>query len=75
MLRKIEKSEVNLSRVVIKCDLTFKAPITKTVVLTANVDQDQAAQNVQPDLRSTLFAMLKQYRQKTYRNLRLSMCY
>ena len=30
----------------------------------ANVDQDQAAQNVQPDLRSTLSALVKLCRQK-----------
>ena len=31
-------------------DLTLKAPFTTTVAFVASVDQDQAAQNVQPDL-------------------------
>ena len=30
--------------------LTLKAPFTTTVALVVSVDQDQAAQNVQPDL-------------------------
>ena len=30
--------------------LTHKRPFTKIVALAASVDQDQAAQNVQPDL-------------------------
>ena len=35
-------------------------PFTKIVVFVAGVDQDQAAQNMQFDLRSTLSAILKQ---------------
>ena len=36
-----------------------KAPITTTVAFAASVDQDQAAQNVQPDLGSTLSDLVK----------------
>ena len=39
--------------------LTLKMPFTKIVAFAASVDQDQAAQDVQPDLRSTLSAMLE----------------
>ena len=42
--------------------LAFNVPLTTIVVLEANVDQDQAAQNVHPNLRSTLSIMLELYR-------------
>ena len=54
---------------------TFKAPFTKIVVIVADVDQDQAAQNVQPDLRLTLSVMLEHLRQKISRNLPPPLCY
>ena len=41
--------------------LTLKASFTKIAVSAASVGQDQAAQNVQTDLRSTLSAMLEHY--------------
>ena len=44
--------------------LTLKAPFTKMVASTASIDQDQAAQNVQPDLWTILSTMLKHYKQK-----------
>ena len=53
--------------------LTFTAPFTKIVVFAASVDQDQAVQNVHPDLKSTLSTMLEDYRQKIARNLPLSL--
>ena len=37
-----------------KVDLTIKAPFTTIVPFVARVDQDQAVQNMQPDLWSTL---------------------
>ena len=43
------------------CNLTLKSPFTKLAVFAASVDKDQATQNMQPDFRSTLFAMLKHY--------------
>ena len=49
--------------------LTPKAPFTKIVV-----DQDQAAQNVQPDLISALSAMLK-HNKKGVRNSQSSSSY
>ena len=49
--------------------LTLKAPFTKIVGFVASVDQDQAAQNMQPDLRSTLLALLGHYKQQMARNL------
>ena len=39
--------------------LTSKAPITTIVAFVDSVDQDQAAQNVQPDLGSKLSALEK----------------
>ena len=39
-------------------------PIKHLVAFVASVDQDQAAQNVQPDLRSTVSAFMKYLRQK-----------
>ena len=54
---------------------SLKAHLTKTIVIAASLDQDQAAQNVQPDLRFTLSAMLEYYRQKIARNLQLSLSY
>ena len=39
------------------------------IVFAASVDQDQAAQNMQPDLRSTMSAMLEYYRQQMAGNL------
>ena len=39
--------------------LTLKAPFTKIVASAASVDQDQAALNMQPDIRSTLSANCK----------------
>ena len=39
--------------------LTLKAPFAKTVAFVTSVDKDQAAQNILPDLRSTLSDMLK----------------
>ena len=45
------------------------------VVFAASVDHDQAAQNVQPDLISTLSAMLKHYRQTIASNLQSSLSY
>ena len=44
--------------------LTLKAPITTIIALAASVDQDQAAQNLQPDLGSTLSTVMKHCRQK-----------
>ena len=44
--------------------LTLKVPITTIVAFAASVDQDQAAQNVQPDLESTLSALGKLTKQK-----------
>ena len=41
-----------------------KAPIATIVVFVANVDQDLAAQNMQPDLGPTLSALMKLCRQK-----------
>ena len=41
------------------------------VAFVVSVDQDQAAQDVQPDLRSTLAAMLEELRQNISRNLLL----
>ena len=55
--------------------LTLKAPLTNIVGFAASVDQDQASQNVQPDLRSTLSAMLEHYKQKMCRNLIISFSY
>ena len=55
--------------------LTFKAPFTEIMVFAASEDQDQAAQNMQPDLRSTLSNILELYRQKIARNLLLSLPY
>ena len=49
--------------------LTHKWHSIKIVVSAASVDQDQAAQNVQPDIRSTLSAMLEHYKQRMARNL------
>ena len=43
--------------------LSFKVPFTEVVAFAGSVDQDQAAQNVQPDLRSTLSVLLEHYRQ------------
>ena len=37
----------------------------------ASVDQDQAAQNMQPDLNSTLSVTLEHYRQKIAKNVLL----
>ena len=48
--------------------LTLKVPYTKIITFAASVDQDQAAQNVQPDPRSTLPATLEHYRLKISRN-------
>ena len=45
--------------------------LTKIVTFAASVDQDQAAQNVQPDLRSTLSAMLELEHKKRTQNLPL----
>ena len=45
----------------------------KIVAFAAIVDQDQAAQNMQPDLRSTLSAMLELYLKKIASNLLLSL--
>ena len=39
-------------------------PFTTRVAFGASVDQDQAAQNVKPDLWSTLSALLQHCRQK-----------
>ena len=55
--------------------LTLQVPFTKMVALMASVDQDHAAQYVQPDLRSTLSVVLKHYRQKVARNLQLTLSY
>ena len=44
--------------------LTLKVPITTLVAFAASVDQDEAAQNMQPDLGSTLSALEKLCRQK-----------
>ena len=48
---------------------------TEIVDFAASVYQDQAAQNMQDDLRSTLLAMLEDLRQKVSRNLLLSLSY
>ena len=55
--------------------LTLKAPFTKIAAFVDSVDQDQAAQNVQPNLRSTLTAILEHYRQKMARKLQSSLYY
>ena len=47
-------------------------PFTEIV---ASVDQDQAAQNMQPDLNSTLSVTLEHYRQKIAKNVPLCLCY
>ena len=39
-------------------------PLAKIVAFAAIIDQDQAAQNMQPDLWSVLSAMLKHYKQE-----------
>ena len=52
--------------------LNLKPPFTEIVAFAANVDQDQAAQNVQPDLESTLSAVLDHNRQKIARYSPLS---
>ena len=39
--------------------LMLEAPFTTILAFVASVDQDQAAQNVQPDLRSTLSTLGK----------------
>ena len=39
--------------------LALRAPFTKIVAFVASVDQDQAAQNVLPDLRYIMSAMLE----------------
>ena len=52
-------------------DLSLKVSLTKIVTFAASVDQDQAAQTVQPDLRSTLSAMLELERKKRTQNLPL----
>ena len=46
--------------------LTLKAPFTKTVVFAANIDQDQAAQNVQPDLNLHCLPCLNAIQAKDY---------
>ena len=38
----------------------LEAPVTETVAFTVTVDQDQAAQHVQPDLSSTLSVVSEQ---------------
>ena len=38
---------------------TLEVPFTKVVAFVASINQDQAAQNMQPDLRSTLSAICK----------------
>ena len=53
--------------------LTLIVPATIIIAFAASVDQDQAAQNVQPDLRSTLSAMLDHYMRKMSRNLPISL--
>ena len=45
--------------------LTFKANFTK-IAFAANVDHDLAAQNMLPDLKSTLSAMLEDYKLGVY---------
>ena len=42
----------------------LKVPFTTTVAFAASVDQDQTAQNVQPDLLSTLSTLLQHVRKK-----------
>ena len=44
--------------------IILKTPFTTTVGFAVSVDQDQAAQNVQPDLRSALSALLHHCRQQ-----------
>ena len=55
---------------------TVKAPFIKVVAFAANVDQDQSTQNVQPDLRYILSAVLDFWKQKIFRNVppALSFC-
>ena len=43
--------------------LTLTVPFTTIVAFAASVDQDQVAQNMQPDLGSTLSALEKLYKQ------------
>ena len=52
-----------------------KAPFTEIFTFAASVDQDQAAQNLQTDLQSSLSAVLEHYKQKIARNLPLSLAY
>ena len=52
-----------------------KVLFTKIVIFAVSVDQDQAAQNMQPDLRSTLSTMFKHYRQQMAGNLLSSLSY
>ena len=44
--------------------LTLKAPITTEVAFVASLDQDKAVQNMQPNLGSTVSALVKLCRQK-----------
>ena len=53
----------------------FRAPYTKIIVFAESIEQDQAAQNVQPDLRSTPSAMLEQHGEMIASNLPLSLSY
>ena len=55
-------------------DLTLMVPSTEIIAFAGSEDQDQAAVNMQPDLRSTLYAMLKHYCKKISRNLQQSLC-
>ena len=50
-------------------DLTIKVHFTKIVAFVASVAQDQAAQNVQPGILSTLSAVVIHYRQTVAVNL------
>ena len=71
----IKDSIIAVSLISIFQRLNFVSIKTSLTNIVACVDQDQAAQNVQPDLRSTLSAILEQYRQKLSRNLPLSLSY
>ena len=44
--------------------LTLKVPITTEVAFAASLDQDKAVQNMQPNLGSTVSALVKLCRQK-----------
>ena len=61
-----EKEKMLVTCILLYCfqNPSVSAPHTKVVAYVVNVDQDEAAQNVQPDLRSTLSAMLEHYKQK-----------